>query len=203
MGQDFNVGIRRNSGFPFTSLGRGHGHYSLSQFAQCDDSNHPFNIMLLVRVGGTLLYAMFAALGGYWLYFFNTQKVKAQFRGQQSSMELGQAEVPGLPSGIPGVRFGQDRRSRPLGLLKLKSWGLYATIALQCLALLNLVMMVAVPANRLRYQQILDTLSFSASGWMYHPASMSPMWIGMLSSLALIVVILFFPDLSEKVLQLN
>jgi hypothetical protein len=30
-----------------------------------NDPNHSFNIILLVRVGGTLLYAMFAALGGY------------------------------------------------------------------------------------------------------------------------------------------
>jgi hypothetical protein len=225
----------------------------LPNMPSADDSNPPFNIMLLVRVGGTLLYAMFAALGGYWLYFFNTQKVKAQFRGQQPSMELGQAQLPGLPSGISGARFGPDQRPRPLsitiigwyliiasafatlsvvlvstlysrlklpffflgffffgpstyllllvwmaaqvvaavGLLKLKSWGLYATIALQCLAILNLVMMVAIPANRLRFQQILDTLSFSASG-MYHPASMFPMWIGVLSSLPIIVVILFF-----------
>jgi len=34
-----------------------------------NDTNSPFNIMLIVRVGGTLVYAMFAALGGHWLYF--------------------------------------------------------------------------------------------------------------------------------------
>jgi hypothetical protein len=219
-----------------------------------NDSNHPFNIILLVRVGLTLLYTMFAALGGYWLYLFNTQKVKAQFRPQQALTEVGQAEVSGSPSGFPGVRFGPDRRARPLsitiigwyliiasalaplsvlftntlfprlklpffflgfflfgpnsyllltvwmavqfiaavGLLKLKSWGLYTTIALQCLALLNIVMMVAIPANRLRFQQVMETLRFPAGGRMYYSPSMFPMWIGMLSSIPIVVVILFF-----------
>jgi hypothetical protein len=222
--------------------------------SSADDPNRPFNIMLVVRVGGTLLYAMSAALGGYWLYFFNTQKVKAQFRAQQPLTEVGQAEVPALPSGIPSVRFGPDQRIRPLsitiigwyliiasalaplsivfvnnlfsrlnlpffflgfflfgptaylllivwmaaqlvaavGLLKLKRWGLFATIALQCLALLNMVMMVAVPANRLRFQQVMDTIRFSTSGQMFHSAPMFPMWIGILSSLPIVVVILFF-----------
>jgi hypothetical protein len=219
-----------------------------------NDPNPPFNIMLGVRVCMSLVYAMFAALGGYWLYFFNTQKVKAQFRGQQLLTEIGQSEVPGRPSAIPGVRFGPDRRSKPLsitiigwyliiasalaplsmvftstffpgfklplfflgfflfgpsayllltvwmavqvvaavGLLRLKNWGLYTTIALQCLALLNMVMIVAIPANRLRFQQIMDALSFSASGAMYHPASMFPMWMGILSSLPLAAIMLFF-----------
>src|ERR1700737_484885 len=206
--------------------------------------------MLLGRVGLILLYAMFAALGGYWLYFFNTQKVKAQFRGQQALTERGQAGLPG----IPVVRFAADQRARPLsitiigwyliiasalallsvvftntlffrsklpffflgvfffgpstyllltvwmtaqvvaavGLLKLKRWGLIATIALQCVVLLNIVMMVAVPANRLRFQQVMETLRFSANGRMYHSAPMFPMWIGMLSSIPIVVVILFF-----------
>jgi hypothetical protein len=220
-----------------------------------DDPNHPLNIMLLVRVCGTLLYAMFAALGAYWLYFFNTQKVKAQFRAApQPSTGIGQAEIPGSPSGMPSVRFGPDQRVRPLsitiigwyliiasalaplsiafvntlfsrlklpffflgfflfgpnvylvltvwmamqlvaavGLLKLKPWGLFATIALQCMTLMNMVMMVAIPANRLRFQQIMDTIRFSANGRTYYSSPMFPMWIGILSSLPIVVVILFF-----------
>src|ERR1700693_1019687 len=223
-----------------------------------NDPNHPFNVILLVRVSLTLLYAMFAALGGYWLYFFNTQKVNAQFRPQPLT-EVGQLEVSGSPSGIPVVRFGPDRGARPLsitiigwyliiasalaplsvlftntlfsrlklpffflgfffsgsssylllmvwmtvqliaavGLLKLKSWGLYTTITLQCLALLNIVMMVTIPANRLRFQQVMETLRFSPGGRMYYSPSMFPMWIGMLSSIPIVVVILFFL-LSQK-----
>lgn len=216
--------------------------------------NPQFNIVLMVRVGGTLLYAMFATLGGFWLYFFNTQKVKAQFRGQQPFAESAQSELAGLPSANSAVRFGPDQYSRPLsitiigwyliigsalgplsilftntlfprsklpvfilgfflfgpgayllfiiwmavqivasvGLLKLKTWGLYTTIALQCLALLNMVLIVAIPDNRLRFQQIMDSFRVSISGPMYHSAPTFPMWIGILSSLPLIAVILFF-----------
>src|ERR1700722_906675 len=219
-----------------------------------NDPNPPFNVMLVVRVGMSLVYAMFAALGGCWLYFFNTQKVKAQFRGQQSSMAAGQAELTGAPSEISDVRFGPDQHARPLsitiigwyliiasafamssvvfvntlfarlklplfflgfflfgpgaylllivwmtiqvvaaaGLLKLKSWGLYTTIALQCLALLNTVMIVAIPANRIRFQEIMESFRFSASGQMYQSMPLFPMWIGLVGSLPIILVILFF-----------
>ena len=212
------------------------------------------NIMLVVRVGMSLVYAMFAALGGYWLYFFNTQKVKVQFRGQQPFTGSAQSELTGVPSEISGVRFGPDQHARPLsitiigwyliiasafampsvlfvsivfarlkmpffflgfflfgpgaylllivwmtvqivaavGLLKLKSWGLYTTIALQCLALLNMVMIVAIPANRLRFQEITESFRFSASGQMYQSMPAFPMWIGLVGSLPIIVVILFF-----------
>src|ERR1700680_4459814 len=218
-----------------------------------NDPNPPFNIMLVVRVGMSLVYAMFAALGGYWLYFFNTQKVKAQFRGQPFT-ESAQSELAGLPSANSAVRFGPDQYSRPLsitiigwyliigsalgplsilftstlfprsklpvfilgfflfgpsayllfiiwmavqivaavGLLKLKTWGLYITIALQCLALLNMVLIVAIPDNRLRFQQIMDSFRVSISARMDHSAPTFPTWIGILSSLPLIAVILFF-----------
>jgi hypothetical protein len=218
-----------------------------------NDPNPPFNIMLMVRLGGTLVYALFAALGGYWLYFFNTKKVKAQFRIRQPSTEIGQSEVASGPSEISGVRFGPSQHARPLsitiigwyliitsafavlslvltnalfarlklpffflgffvfgpgaylllavwmavqvvaavGLLKLKSWGLYATVALQCLALLNMVMIVAIPANRLRFQEIMESFRF-AGGQMYQSMPVFPMWIGLLGSLPIIVAILFF-----------
>jgi hypothetical protein len=219
-----------------------------------NDPNPQFNIVLMIRVGGTLLYAMFATLGGFWIYFFNTQKVKTQFRGQQPFTESAKCELAGLPSANPAVRFGPDQYFRPLsitiigwyliigsalgplsilftsavfpglrlpffflgfflfgtsaylllviwmaaqvvaavGLLKLKTSGLYTTIALQCLTLLNILMIVAIPANRVRFQQIMDTFRFSTTGYMYHSAPMFPMWIGLLGSLPLIGVILFF-----------
>jgi len=57
---------------------------------------------------------------------------------------------------------------------------------------LNMVLIVAIPDNRLRFQQVMETLRFSANGRMYHSAPMFPMWIGMLSSIPIVVVILFF-----------
>jgi len=225
----------------------------------------PINIMLMVRVGGTLVYAMLAALGGYWLYFFNTQKAKIQFRGQQFSRAAEQAELTGVPSEISGVRFGPEQRATPLsitiigwyliiasafamlsvvfvntlfarlkmplfflgcflfgpgaylvlivwmtvqlvaavGLLKLKSWSLYTTIALQCLALLNMVMILAIPANRLRFQEVMESFRFPASGQMYQSIPTFPMWIGLLGSLPLIAVILFFLISQKKSFSSN
>lgn len=36
----------------------------------------------VVRFGMALFYGVFAALGGFWLYFFNTRSVKVQFRAE-------------------------------------------------------------------------------------------------------------------------
>jgi hypothetical protein len=85
-----------------------------------------------------------------------------------------------------------------VGLLKLERWGLVATITVQCVALLNIVMMVAIPANRLRFQQVMDTIRFSANDRIYHSAPMFPMWIGILSSVPIVVVILFFLIAQKK-----
>ena len=87
--------------------------------------------MLLVRASLTLLYAMFAALGSYWLYFFNSQKVKAQFRAQQLLTELGRLEVPGTPA----VRFGPDQHARPLSITII-GWYLIIASALAPLSVL-------------------------------------------------------------------
>src|SRR5271155_2866959 len=47
----------------------------------------PANFMSIVRVGIVLFYAAFAALGGFWLYFFNKRSVTAQFGVQQPTAE--------------------------------------------------------------------------------------------------------------------
>ena len=100
-----------------------------------NDPNPPFNITLVVRVGMSLVYAMFAALGGYWLYFFNTQKVKAQFRGQQPFTESAQSELAGLPSANSADRFGPDQYSRPLSITII-GWYLIIGSALGPLSIL-------------------------------------------------------------------
>ena len=40
----------------------------------------PPNFILFMRVGVGLFYGSFAALGGFWLYFFNRRNVKEQFK---------------------------------------------------------------------------------------------------------------------------
>jgi hypothetical protein len=80
-----------------------------------------------------------------------------------------------------------------VGLLKLKRWGLLATFGLQCLTLVNIVLVVAIPANRLKYQQVMDAMRSSVNARMNHyPTVDFPVWIGMASSLPIILAILWF-----------
>jgi hypothetical protein len=214
------------------------------------DSNLPFNVATITRVFTMLLYGAFAALGGFWLYFFNTSSVKAQFLPQQPVSEP--AALPfGAPIGAPsashprrplsitiigwylliasaltplflllgssfyrGVKFplgflgfffyGRSAKLVLLatmvvqivaaaGLLKLKRWGLFATIGLQCLGALNVALMVAIPANRLTLQQFTDAVRTSVNSRMYHYDAFNfPAWSALVVSLPIIFVILWF-----------
>src|SRR5256884_3355611 len=40
------------------------------------DPNLPSNFMSVMRIGMSVFYGMFAALGAFWLYFFNTRSAK-------------------------------------------------------------------------------------------------------------------------------
>ena len=175
------------------------------------DPNLPSNFMTLMRAGMAVFYAIFAALGGFWLYFFNKKNVKAQFGEERPVMESAAAD---LPLGTPIAAPSASQRARPLsitiigwfllvgsaftplyllfsssffpgvqlpmfflgffffgrstfvilivwmaaqmvgavGLLKLKNWGLFATIGLQCLAVMNAALLVSIPANRARWR---------------------------------------------------
>jgi hypothetical protein len=52
-----------------------------------------------------------------------------------------------------------------IGLLKLKRWGLLATTGLQCLTLLNFLLIVAIPANRLKFQQVVEAMKSSCAAY--------------------------------------
>ena len=80
-----------------------------------------------------------------------------------------------------------------IGLLKLKRWGLFATIGLQCLTLLNFVLIVGIPANRLKFQQVMEAMRSSMDSRMHHAYSFHfPEWIGLVGSLPIIFAILWF-----------
>jgi hypothetical protein len=79
------------------------------------------------------------------------------------------------------------------GLLKLKRWGLFATIGLRCLGALNVALMVAIPANRLTLQQFTDAVRTSVNSRMYHYDAFNfPAWSALVVSLPIIFVILWF-----------
>lgn len=80
-----------------------------------------------------------------------------------------------------------------VGLLKLKNWGRLATIGLQCLIVINSVLLMGIPANRARFQQLMETMSASMNLGMPQPVPVVfPAWIGLAASLPIVFVILWF-----------
>lgn len=80
-----------------------------------------------------------------------------------------------------------------VGLLRLQNWARLTTIWLQLFGILNVLLVVAIPANRVRYQHIMDAAMASISSQMPQPVSFSfPAWIGMAASLPVVLVILWF-----------
>lgn len=216
------------------------------------DANLPANFTTLMRIGMGLFYSVFAALGGFWLYFFNKRSVKAQFQTKQPVPEsaagdsfLG-AAVPSpiavqiarplsitiigwfllvgsaiAPLGLfmnralfPGVQvpfyflgfflFGWNaylvliawmvaQMTAAVGLLKLRRWGWFAAIAMQCLGALNCVLLVVLPGHRARFQQIMETMTASMNARMPQPAPfVFPVWIGFAMGFSMVLVILWF-----------
>jgi len=216
------------------------------------DPNLPSNFATIMRTAIVLFYGLLAALAGFWLYFFNTRSVRAQFQGGQAIVEA----VPAyLSAEMPTVGLGAPVRSRPLsitiiawfllidsalapfsllysramfptvplpmcflgffvfgrvatlimlvwaivqiiaaiGLLKLRNWARLATIALQCLGILNMALTVGIPGNRARFQGIMDSMMASMNRGVPQPISFSfPLWAIMIASLPIFVVILWF-----------
>jgi hypothetical protein len=80
-----------------------------------------------------------------------------------------------------------------VGLLKLRNWALLTTIGLQLLGMVNVLLLVLVPANRARFQHTMDAAMGSMMPQMPQPISFAfPVWIGMIASLPIFLVILWF-----------
>lgn len=217
-----------------------------------NDPNLPSNFATLLRTCMVIFYGLLAALAGFWLYFFNARRVKAEFQGQQSTLQAASAYFPAETS---SANLAAPIQSRPLsitiigwflvigsafaplgllysravfravpppmfflgffvagrvatlillvwmtaqiiaaiGLLKLRNWARLATIALQCLGVLNIVLLVGIPGNRVRYQHIMDSMMASMSMGMSQPVSFTfPAWLVMIASLPVFLVVLWF-----------
>ena len=77
--------------------------------------NVPTLFTAFMRIGMVFFYGAFAALGGFWLYFFNRGAVKDQFRGKQliETTALAQSEpLAGSPRAIPAA----TTHARPLSI---------------------------------------------------------------------------------------
>lgn len=196
---------------------------ALIQLPATTASDLPPGFPTMMRIGMATFYAMFGALGGWWLYFFNKRNVREQFRGKQApaagiadlSAEAPAARLRSRPISItiigwfllvggaltplfllvshsmfPGVQmpmcflgfflFGRSaivvlviwmaiQVIAAVGLLKLKNWGRLATIGLECLGIVNAVLLLAVPADRLRFQQLMESMVASMNASMPQP----------------------------------
>lgn len=80
-----------------------------------------------------------------------------------------------------------------VGLLKLKNWGLFATIGLQGLAAVNAAQLMLIPGHRARFQQVMETMIASMNARLPQPAPfVYPAWIGLAMALPVTLVILWF-----------
>jgi hypothetical protein len=96
------------------------------------DPNLPANFMTVMRIGMALFYGMFAALGVFWLYFFNKRSVKAQFQTMLPVPET-TAGDSFLGTALPAPIASE--RARPLSITII-SWFLLVGSAIAPLGLL-------------------------------------------------------------------
>lgn len=94
------------------------------------DPNLPSNFMTVMRIGMALFYGMFAALGGFWLYFFNKRTVKVQFQTMQPVPESAAGDLF-VGTAVPVV----DQPARPLSITII-GWFLLISSALAPVSLL-------------------------------------------------------------------
>lgn len=66
----------------------------------------PEQLMTVVRIGMTILYAALALLGGWWLYLFNSPPIKAHFRAALGAATPASTWAAAVlaPTEVPGAR---------------------------------------------------------------------------------------------------
>jgi hypothetical protein len=79
------------------------------------------------------------------------------------------------------------------GLLRLKKWGLFATIGWQCVAAVNAALLMVIPGQRARFQQVVQTMTASMNARLPQPAPfVHTAWIGFAMVFPVTLVILWF-----------
>ncbi len=80
-----------------------------------------------------------------------------------------------------------------VGLLKLKKWGWMTAIGLQILGIVNGVLILGIPANRMKFEQMMERANISMGARMHQSVPLVlPTWVGIISSLPIVVAILWF-----------
>lgn len=79
------------------------------------------------------------------------------------------------------------------GPLRLRNWGLFATVGLQRLAAVNAALLMVIPGQRARLQQLMETMLASMNARLPRPVPfVYPGWIGLAMAFPVTVVILWF-----------
>jgi hypothetical protein len=93
-------------------------------------------VMAATRVGMAILYSLLAVLAGWWIYFFNSQAVKEQFRG---------ADAPAQNSspvwGVPAVGAASSLPKRPISITIIAYVSLLGACVLPLIQLMHVPMM--------------------------------------------------------------
>jgi hypothetical protein len=79
------------------------------------------------------------------------------------------------------------------GIAETEELGLFATIGPQCLTVVNAALMVAIPANRARFQEVIGTATASINAHQPQPFPfVFPIWVFLALSFPVVCVILWF-----------
>lgn len=105
---------------------------SMIRLPDSHDPNLPANFMTVMRIGMALFYGVFAALGGFWLYFFNKRTVRVQFQTMQPVPEAAAGDSF-LGTAVPAPIASE--RARPLSITII-GWYLLISCAIAPLGLL-------------------------------------------------------------------
>jgi hypothetical protein len=205
-------------------------------------------VMEATRVAMVVVYALLAALGGWWLYFFNSRAAKDQFGGSQANTPTSPAvwvptavaplsakrpisitiiayisligacvlpvvQVMHVPMMFMGIFYTGWKASLIImgfmtvqlmmayGLLKLEAWGRSLAIYYFNFGIFNSIISVLLPGAQARFEQA-EALMQGTMGLSASPSPVKfPIWTGLLFSLPLIAIQLWFVVTRKQVFE--
>jgi hypothetical protein len=156
---------------------------TVADFSHESSSARPLSITiigwyLLIASGSSPLFLLFARS------FFHGQSMPLCFLGY---FVFGRSAILIL------VVSAAAQFAAAIGLLTLRNWGRVVTIWLQVLTMANLMLTFGPPANRARYQQIMETMISSMHPEMPRTFSFSVSpWIGIVAGSPIVLAVLWF-----------
>ena len=118
---------------------------------------------------------------------------KAMFSGQEVPFCFLGLFVSGWNAALIVCTWAAAQMIAAIGLLKLKKWGWMTAIGLQILGIVNGVLVLGIPANRMKFERMMDSANISMAARMHQSAPLAlPTWVGIMASLPIVVVILWF-----------